>query len=138
MQGWKVKAVRVVRLGIAALGLTTLGWGAAQVVGGAIAADAKQGERAFRRLCSACHAPTPGVTRLGPSLYGVIGRESGAMPGFAYSPAYAEGRVVWTPDVLEEYLKDPKAYMPGSRMNFAGIRSEVERADVVAYLETLR
>lgn len=105
--------------------------------GAAAAGDAGQGEKAFRRLCSACHAPTPGVTRLGPTLHGVVGRRAGAVAGFSYSATYAAGQVVWTPEVLDQYLKDPKTYMPGSRMNFVGIRNEAERADVVAYLESL-
>lgn len=103
------------------------------------AGDAAAGEQIFRRLCTACHIPTAtGPRRLGPPLFGVVGRHSGSIPGFTYSQANRNADVTWTPEVLFEYLKNPRAFIVGTTMSFAGIRDDQERANVIAYLQTLR
>jgi len=104
----------------------------------ALAADPAEGEKTFRRLCSACHLVEEGKNRLGPSLHQIVGRKAGTVPGFRYSEANQKSDVVWATDKLDEYLKDPKAYMPGNRMAFAGVKRDDDRANVIAYLETLK
>ena len=76
-----------------------------------------------------------GVNRVGPSLYKVVGRKSGSVPGYAYSDANKASGVTWTTDVLFTYLKDPKGFMPGTKMAFPGIKDDQDRANLVAYLE---
>ena len=101
--------------------------------------DAAAGEQVFRRLCTACHIATAeGPRRLGPTLFGVVGRHSGSVRGFTYSQANRNANVTWTPEVLFEYLKNPRAFIANPTMSFAGIRDDQERANVIAYLQTLR
>ncbi len=103
------------------------------------AADAAAGEAAARRLCAACHIFTAeGRRGVGPTLFGLVGRKSGAVEGFRYSTANQNANVVWTPEVLDKYLMNPREFMPGTTMAFAGIRNEAERANVIAYLQTLK
>ncbi|MCA3246302.1 MAG: c-type cytochrome [Azospirillum sp.] len=118
---------------VIALGLPVLTPAPAQ------AADAAAGEAAARRLCAACHIFTAeGRRGVGPTLFGLVGRKSGAVEGFRYSTANQNANVVWTPEVLDKYLINPREFMPGTTMAFAGIRNEVERANVIAYLQTLK
>lgn len=118
---------------VIALGLPVLTPAPAQ------AADAAAGEAAARRLCAACHIFTAeGRRGVGPTLFGLVGRKSGAVEGFRYSTANQNANVVWTPEVLDKYLMNPREFMPGTTMAFAGIRNEVERANVIAYLQTLK
>jgi cytochrome c len=101
--------------------------------------NAAAGEQAFRRLCTACHIATAeGPRRLGPTLFGVVGRHSGSVPGFTYSRGNREADLVWTPEVLFEYLRNPRAMVRNTTMAFAGIRDDQERANVIAYLQTLQ
>jgi cytochrome c len=96
--------------------------------------DAAAGEKVFA-ACRTCHVFDDGVNRVGPSLHKVVGRKSGSVPGFAYSDANKNSGITWTPQILFEYLKDPKAYIPGTKMNFPGVKDDQKRADLVAYLE---
>ena len=97
--------------------------------------DASAGERAYGK-CRACHVLEEGRSTVGPTLYGVVGREAGAIGGFNYSEANATAEVTWTPEVLFDYLESPREFMPGTRMAFAGIKDAQERADLIAFLET--
>jgi cytochrome c len=96
--------------------------------------DAAAGERVFVR-CRACHVLDQEQNRIGPHLVGVFGREAGAVEGYDYSPAMQEADVVWDEETLDAYLTDPRAYIPGNKMAFAGLRNEEERANLIAYLE---
>lgn len=97
--------------------------------------DAAAGEKVFA-LCRSCHVLDEGVNRVGPSLHKVVGRASGSVAGFAYSDANKNSGVTWTTDVLFKYLEDPKAFMPGTKMAFPGIKDAQDRANLVAYLES--
>ena len=97
--------------------------------------DAAKGEKVFA-LCRSCHVLEEGVNRVGPSLYNIVGRKSGSVAGFSYSDANKNSGVTWTTDVLFEYLKDPKGFMPGTKMAFPGIKNDQDRANLVAYLDS--
>ncbi|MGF1462660.1 MAG: c-type cytochrome [Maricaulaceae bacterium] len=96
--------------------------------------DAAAGERIFAR-CKACHVLEEGTNRVGPSLYGLFGRTAGSVEGFRYSEANKNSGVVWNDETLFAYLENPRAYMPGNRMAFGGLRDAQQRADVIAYLK---
>jgi len=105
----------------------------------ALAADAAEGEKVFKRVCSACHnATAEGPKKLGPTLHSVVGRHSGSVEGFRYSEANKKANVTWTPEVLDKYLTDPKGMVPGTTMAFAGLKKAEERQNVIAYLQTLK
>lgn len=97
--------------------------------------DVAAGEKVFA-LCRSCHVLDEGVNRVGPSLHKVVGRASGTVAGFSYSDANKNSGVTWTTDVLFKYLEDPKAFMPGTKMAFPGIKDAQDRANLVAYLES--
>ncbi len=99
----------------------------------AVAQDVARGEQVFR-VCAACHALVEGQNRVGPSLYGLFGRTAGTVEGFRYSPANANSGVVWSAETLEPYLENPRTFMPGNRMAFAGVRNPQDRADLIAFL----
>ena len=101
--------------------------------------DAAKGEKVFRK-CKACHMVGDGAeNRVGPVLTGVVGREIAAVEGFEYSDALkdlAAADGTWTPEELAAFLEKPKDFAKGTKMSFAGLRKEEERADVIAYLAT--
>ncbi len=105
----------------------------------ALAQDAGAGEGVFKRVCSTCHNPTvDGPRKLGPTLHGVVGRKAGTVEGFRYSSAKRDADLVWTPEKLDPYLKDPRAFMPGTTMAYAGLKNDADRANLIAYLKTLK
>jgi cytochrome c2 len=97
--------------------------------------DPAAGERVFRQ-CQACHVLDAEQNRVGPHLVGIFGREAGAVDGFNYSPALANSGIVWDDDTIGAYLADPRGYIPGNRMAFAGLRQEQQIADVIAYMKS--
>lgn len=102
----------------------------------AFTGDPVAGKRVFVK-CLACHVVTEGQNRVGPSLYGIVGRPAGSIAGFAYSPANKNSGITWTEDVMFAYLKNPQAYIPGTKMVFPGLPSGQDRADVIAYLKSV-
>jgi cytochrome c len=102
------------------------------------AADPKAGEKIAHTVCAACHTfDEGGKAGVGPNLYGVVGAPHGHMAGFAYSDALKSKQGPWTYDELNTWLTKPSAYAPGTKMTFAGLSSEKQRADLIAYLRTL-
>jgi cytochrome c len=106
--------------------------------GTAAADDVKAGEAVFKRSCAVCHAAEAGKNKAGPSLAGVVGRKAGAVEGFKYSDAMKNRGLTWSNDTLDKYLADPKAFMPGNRMVYPGLKNEADRKAVVDYLDTLK
>lgn len=99
-------------------------------------ADAAAGEQAFR-ACRACHVVDPGVNRTGPSLYNVVGRDIGSIGDYNYSSAMAEKEGAWTYENLNGYLEAPRSWLPGTKMGYAGMPSEQDRANLIAYLDSV-
>jgi len=97
--------------------------------------DYEKGKKVFKQRCLQCHVVDKLETKTGPTLNGVINRKSGSVGGFDYSAANKNKGVVWTRETLFEYLKDPKKYIPGTKMVFAGLKKADERADLIKYIE---
>ena len=95
--------------------------------------DPAAGEKVFRQ-CQACHVIDAEQNRVGPNLVGIIGRPAGAVEGFKYSDAMANSGIVWDETTIAEYLANPRSYVEGNRMAFAGLRNEQQIADVIAYI----
>lgn len=108
---------------------------AAGVTLASLTGDPVKGEKVFAQ-CKTCHVAEKGVNRVGPSLWGVVGRHSGSIEGFKYSPANKNSGLVWTPDELFAYLESPQKVVKGTYMAFAGLKNPQDRADVIAYLKT--
>lgn len=102
--------------------------------GGASAADVKKGKKVFNK-CKACHALTAGKNKIGPSLFGVIGRKAGTGKGFRYSKAMIASGLVWNDENLDKYLTKPKKFIPKNKMAFAGVKKKSDRDNVIAYLK---
>ncbi|HEX6957419.1 MAG TPA: cytochrome c family protein [Ferrovibrio sp.] len=119
---------RILLSAIAALAITT----------GAFAAHAdgnpEAGKKVFAK-CRACHSLDAGKNGVGPSLHGVFGRKAGTAEGYKYSDAMKNKGVTWNEDNLEKYLENPKAFVPGNKMAFPGVKKESERDDLIAYLK---
>jgi cytochrome c len=101
----------------------------------AAAQDASVGERSFAK-CRACHQIGEGARNLvGPELNGLIGRHSGAVEGYSYSNANKNSGLTWDEATFADYIKDPRAKIPGTKMIFSGIRGEKEIKDLTAFLK---
>lgn len=118
--------IRLALVGAAALVLMPL---AAQ------AQDAAAGEKSFNK-CRACHqVGETAKNTVGPILNGLFGRKSGTIEGYSYSEANKNAAITWDDAVFADYIKDPKAKVPGTKMVFAGIKNEQEIKDLTAFLK---
>ena len=100
-------------------------------------ADPKRGEDSAK-VCQACHTfEKGGATKVGPNLWGVVGRMRASMPGFDYSNGMKSMGGTWTVDDLYQFLAKPQAFVEGTKMTFGGLPRPQTRADVIAYLNTL-
>lgn len=94
--------------------------------------DAAAGRLVFRK-CQACHSMEPGKAILGPSLAGIIGRKAASEASYNYSPAMKQANFVWDAKTLDAYLSDPQKVVPGNKMPFPGLKTDHDRADVIAF-----
>jgi len=100
------------------------------------AGDVAAGEKVFKK-CKACHVVDAEKHKTGPHLVNIMGRAAGSADGFKkYSDAMKSSGIVWNEETLDGYLEKPKAYVKGTRMAFAGLRKEEDRANVIAYLKS--
>jgi cytochrome c len=112
--------------------------------GHASAADSVHGLQVFKGTCGVCHLALKNAnrndlaTKIGPNLYGVVGRPAGSLKGFRYSPAMRGSGIVWSVDRLRQYAHAPQNYIPNVRMAFAGLSNPKDAEDVAAYLATLK
>ncbi|MEQ8823519.1 MAG: cytochrome c family protein [Filomicrobium sp.] len=111
---------------------------AAKIAEAVASADAAAGEKLMRK-CKACHTyEKDGANKVGPALWGIDGRAKAAVEGYKYSEALAQKGGEWTAEALVAFLHKPKEYVPGTKMVFAGFKSEKDLANIVAYLQTLK
>jgi cytochrome c len=100
------------------------------------AADLAKGKILFLQ-CRACHSLVPEAEpgKIGPTLYGVIGRAAGAVPGFAYSDAVARSGIIWSAEEIDKWLARPSDFLPGNKMIFIGIDKPEDRANIIAFIQ---
>ena len=124
MRSLILAAVPVLAAGLAAFGS-----------GSASAQDAAAGERVFAQ-CRACHqVGETAKNAVGPVLNGLIGRAAGSVEGYNYSPANKNSGLTWDEATFRDYIKDPKAKVPGTKMIYAGLKDEKRIDDLLAYLK---
>ncbi len=95
-------------------------------------------ELAFNGHCRECHAFDKDDNRIGPTLYGVVGRKAGTVPGFAYSDSVKDSGITWDEKTLDQWIKNPNAVIPGNNMGviFSGLPDAQERAKIIAFLKS--
>lgn len=97
--------------------------------------DAARGKTLFSQ-CAACHSVTPGTDMIGPNLRGIVGTKAGDVAGYQFTAAMKNSGIIWSPQQLYEFLENPQAKVPGTKMPFGGIPDPQSRADIIAWLET--
>jgi len=104
----------------------------------ALAQDLAAGETSFKK-CLPCHSVGPDAkNKVGPELNGIDGRKAGTAEGYSYSEANKNSGITWSEVVFKEYITDPRAKIPGTKMVFAGIKSENERSNLWSYLDQFK
>ena len=101
------------------------------------AADATRGEQRFKASCATCHAMDPAQKKMAAHLKGIVGRKAASVEGVNYSPALKASGWTWDKARLETFLADPRKALPGTTM-MVGVPNPADRADIIAYLETLK
>ena len=100
--------------------------------------DVAKGEKIFKTRAAQCHTANKGGAHgVGPNLWGIHNRKAGQAEGYSYTNANKDSGVQWDDHNLFVYLENPKKFIPGTKMSFAGIKSEKERKDLIAYMATL-
>ena len=99
-------------------------------------ANPEKGAKVFSK-CKACHKIADGANGTGPHLYNVVGREIASIAGYGYSGTLAEMGGIWDANALNGFLENPKKYAPGTKMGFAGLKKETDRANLIAYLDSM-
>ncbi|HEY4263892.1 MAG TPA: c-type cytochrome [Micropepsaceae bacterium] len=128
-------AVRAATASIAAAGFMFV----AQSAQAAAAGDAKAGAAVFMDNCGVCHTSGKGeAAKIGPNLFGVVGRKSASIAGYMYSPAMMKANLTWDVPTLQIYLMGPQKKVPGTKMGFPGFSDPQDEADVIAYLVSLK
>jgi cytochrome c len=120
--------------------ITTLALGVMFMIasGGSMAGDIEAGKTAFRK-CVLCHTTEAEKSnKIGPTLFGVVGRKSASLENYNYSEGMKKFEQIWDEQTLDLYLADPRTTVPGTTMIFPGIKNKTERDDVIAYLQTLK
>ena len=118
------------------MGLAALAAAIVMLTGAARAQDAAAGEQSFKK-CLPCHSIGEGAkNKVGPELNGIDGRHSGSAPGYSYSEANKKSGITWDKAQFLEYIKDPRAKIPGTKMIFPGIKNEKEAESLWAYLSS--
>lgn len=103
------------------------------------AGDAKKGVDTFAEECGDCHSTIPGKNKKGPSLHGVVGRKSGSIADFTgYSDAMKQAGITWTPEKIDAYIAQPRKIVPGGKMKYDGLDDAAARADVIAFLMSVK
>ena len=138
-QGFAIEVAQADTGAAAGGGSTAPAAGSGKSLGALLAsADAAKGQ-AVAKQCGACHDFTKGgPNKTGPNLWGVVGRQHGSHEGFTYSDAMAGLKdKPWTYEALNEFVTSPKAAVPGTKMGFGGLKKEDDRANLLAYLQTV-
>lgn len=103
------------------------------------AGDANAGRQVYLSRCQSCHTVDKGGSnRLGPALFGIMGKKAGTLPGYAYSRPLKTSNIVWTDDMLRRWMRQPNQTLPGTRMAFAGLSNPKQVEDLIAYMHTLK
>jgi cytochrome c len=128
-----MRVTALLLLGLCCVATTTRAWAedSPRLVG-----NASAGEAVFRKTCAGCHAIGRNAQNtFGPQLNGVLGRQAGTSPGYKYSSEMIASGLIWSPDNLDAYVRDPGEVMPGTRMRFWGLSDAQKIADLMAFLK---
>jgi cytochrome c2 len=104
----------------------------------ALAGDPAAGRSVFQSSCGICHSVGAGKNGVGPTLSGIVGRKTGSIAGYNYSPANEAANITWDQPTLDKYLEAPRAVIPGTKMTYGGVKDAGKRGDLITYLATLK
>ena len=113
-------------------------WPSVLIVPAVAAGDPAAGRQVFQTRCMICHSPVAGRNMVGPTLFGIVGSKSAEVPNYNFSPVLRGLNVTWDDATLDRWLTNPRAMAPGTKMSFTGIPDAQQRANLIAYLATLK